>query len=99
MAAKKPPAYSPQESIAAPTGAFEYTPTDDVDITNDDGEECLVRRVTTWTDGMIHVMYADGSEADIPMINGVPRDMILKRIEETGTTAQIVTDGVICEVS
>jgi hypothetical protein len=93
-----PLSYSDAGSIAAPTKCFLFTPTDANNILDGGSLEVLVRRVTTYTDGQITVTFKNGDVAAIPMINAVPRDMQVKKIAATGTTAQIVTDGVLCEV-
>ena len=82
-------------SMAVPAHAFIYTPTDSMDITDPNtGELCVVRRVTANSDGDLKVTYASGDAVIVPMIDGVPRSMQVKKIWETGTT---VTGDVVCE--
>lgn len=94
--------YTPAESIAAPDRGFVFTPTDSTNILDPNlasGVDGIVARaVTTRTDGDLKVTYAgSATPVVVPMLAGVRRSMIIRKIWSTGTTGQIVSDGVVVE--
>ena len=87
------------QATGVPEHGFLYTPVDATNITDPNiSKVVIITAVTTKTDGTLRVKYKEsGTTVDIPMSAGVRRSMVLKQIYSTGTTSQIVTDGVTCE--
>ena len=96
MATVGPQAFSPEETMAVPTGGFVYTPTDTGDGIIDPNatpKTRLVRNIISTVAGVIRVTYLDGSVDDVPVIVG-SNPMVVRKIWETGTTAGITSAGV-----
>lgn len=94
-----PTNFGPIDSVAIPGKGFVFTPTDNTNLVDPNLDiEVLGRSVTTRSDGNLSVTYVGSPTAVVvPMLSGVRRSMQIIKIAATGTTAQIVTDGVVVE--
>ena len=73
-----------------PGNAIVYTPTDGVELTT------VSRGLICKTAGVIRVVMAiGGNTLDIPVVAGVMLPIQVRAILSSGTTAQIVSDGVV----